>query len=108
MTLWSSLCFHLSCYMVQFSALWRWWNCCFSTCLTDGRLSPLRGPDGVKIENADGAVATVTGLQVGEYEFSLTVTDERDLASTETVTVIVREGNSPLCDLCVCLFCVFV
>uniref|UniRef100_A0A674C755 KIAA0319 like n=1 Tax=Salmo trutta TaxID=8032 RepID=A0A674C755_SALTR len=58
---------------------------------SDGRLSPLRGPDGVKIENADGAVATVTGLQVGEYEFSLTVTDERDLASTETVTVIVRE-----------------
>uniref|UniRef100_A0A8C7G502 KIAA0319 like n=1 Tax=Oncorhynchus kisutch TaxID=8019 RepID=A0A8C7G502_ONCKI len=51
----------------------------------------LEGPDGVKIENADGAVATVTGLQVGEYEFSLTVTDERDLASTETVTVIVRE-----------------
>uniref|UniRef100_A0A674C5G1 KIAA0319 like n=1 Tax=Salmo trutta TaxID=8032 RepID=A0A674C5G1_SALTR len=50
-----------------------------------------KGPDGVKIENADGAVATVTGLQVGEYEFSLTVTDERDLASTETVTVIVRE-----------------
>ncbi|CAB1351186.1 unnamed protein product, partial [Coregonus sp. 'balchen'] len=43
------------------------------------------------IENADGAVATVTGLQVGEYEFSLTVTDERNLASTDTVTVIVRE-----------------
>jgi hypothetical protein len=40
----------------------------------------------VKIENADGAVATVTGLQVGEYEFSLTVTDERDLASTDTVS----------------------
>uniref|UniRef100_A0A8C8HK95 PKD domain-containing protein n=1 Tax=Oncorhynchus tshawytscha TaxID=74940 RepID=A0A8C8HK95_ONCTS len=50
-----------------------------------------KGPDGVKIENADSAVATVTGLQVGKYEFSLTVTDERDLASTETVTVIVRE-----------------
>uniref|UniRef100_A0A8C8DBQ6 Uncharacterized protein n=1 Tax=Oncorhynchus tshawytscha TaxID=74940 RepID=A0A8C8DBQ6_ONCTS len=50
-----------------------------------------KGPDGVKIENADGAVATVTGLQVGEYEFSLTVTDERKLASTDTVTVIVRE-----------------
>ncbi|CDQ65131.1 unnamed protein product [Oncorhynchus mykiss] len=50
-----------------------------------------KGPDGVKIENANGAVATVTGLQVGEYEFSLTVTDERKLASTDTVTVIVRE-----------------
>uniref|UniRef100_A0A4W5KJV9 KIAA0319 like n=1 Tax=Hucho hucho TaxID=62062 RepID=A0A4W5KJV9_9TELE len=55
-----------------------------------------KGPDGVKIENADGAVATVTGLQVGEYEFSLTVTDERKLASTDTVTVIVREGNCPV------------
>uniref|UniRef100_A0A8C8D2Q8 PKD domain-containing protein n=1 Tax=Oncorhynchus tshawytscha TaxID=74940 RepID=A0A8C8D2Q8_ONCTS len=55
-----------------------------------------KGPDGVKIENADGAVATVTGLQVGEYEFSLTVTDERKLASTDTVTVIVREGNFPV------------
>jgi hypothetical protein len=61
----------------------------------------LRGPDGVKIENADGAVATVTGLQVGEYEFSLTVTDERKLANTDTVTVIVREGNSPV--VCFCL-----
>ncbi|XP_078146468.1 dyslexia-associated protein KIAA0319-like protein [Centroberyx gerrardi] len=49
------------------------------------------GPDGVKIENADGAVATVTGLEVGTYEFTLTVTDERKLQSTDTVTVIVRE-----------------
>ncbi|XP_053189853.1 dyslexia-associated protein KIAA0319-like protein isoform X2 [Scomber japonicus] len=50
-----------------------------------------KGPDGVKIENADSAVATVTGLQVGTYEFTLTVTDERKLQSTDTVTVIVRE-----------------
>lgn len=51
-----------------------------------------RGPDGVKIENADGAVATVTGLKVGTYEFTLTVTDERKLQNSDTVTVIVREG----------------
>ncbi len=51
-----------------------------------------RGPDGVKIENADSAVATVTGLEVGTYEFTLTVTDERRLQSSDTVTVIVREG----------------
>lgn len=46
----------------------------------------------MKIENADGAVATVTGLEVGTYEFTLTVTDERKLQSSDTVTVIVREG----------------
>lgn len=51
-----------------------------------------RGPEGVKIENADSAVATVTGLEVGTYEFTLTVTDERKLQSSDTVTVIVREG----------------
>lgn len=55
--------------------------------------SSCRGPEGVKIENADGAVATVTGLEVGTYEFTLTVTDERKLQSSDTVTVIVREGE---------------
>lgn len=50
-----------------------------------------KGPEGVKIENADGAVATVTGLQVGTYTFTLTVTDERNLHSSDTVTVTARE-----------------
>ncbi|XP_028278237.1 dyslexia-associated protein KIAA0319-like protein [Parambassis ranga] len=49
------------------------------------------GPDGVKIENADSDVATVTGLEVGTYEFTLTVTDERKLESSDTVRVIVKE-----------------
>uniref|UniRef100_A0AAY5EMS3 PKD/Chitinase domain-containing protein n=1 Tax=Electrophorus electricus TaxID=8005 RepID=A0AAY5EMS3_ELEEL len=49
------------------------------------------GPDGVKMENADIEVATVTGLRVGKYIFTLTVTDERDLQSSDTVTVTVRE-----------------
>lgn len=54
------------------------------------------GPDGVKIENADSAVATVTGLQVGVYEFTLSVRDERNLASSDTVSVIVKEElNQP-------------
>lgn len=53
--------------------------------------SQSKGPAGVKIDNADSAVATVTGLQVGTYEFSLTVTDERKLQSKDTVKVIVRE-----------------
>lgn len=47
----------------------------------------------MKIENAHGAVATVTGLQVGTYEFTLTVTDERELEAADAVTVIVREGR---------------
>uniref|UniRef100_A0AAQ5YWU8 PKD domain-containing protein n=1 Tax=Amphiprion ocellaris TaxID=80972 RepID=A0AAQ5YWU8_AMPOC len=49
------------------------------------------GPDGVKIENADSAVATLTGLEVGTYEFTLTVTDDRKLEDSDTVTVIVKE-----------------
>lgn len=51
-----------------------------------------RGPEGVKIENSDSPVATLTGLQVGTYTFKLTVTDERELQSSDTVTVIAREG----------------
>ncbi|XP_053469009.1 dyslexia-associated protein KIAA0319-like protein isoform X1 [Ictalurus furcatus] len=49
------------------------------------------GPEGVKIENSDSPVATLTGLQVGTYTFKLTVTDERELQSSDTVTVIARE-----------------
>ncbi|XP_072890479.1 dyslexia-associated protein KIAA0319-like protein isoform X2 [Hemitrygon akajei] len=49
------------------------------------------GPDGVKIENADSAVATVTGLQVGTYEITLTVKDEKNLESHDSVRIIVRE-----------------
>ncbi|XP_072404483.1 dyslexia-associated protein KIAA0319-like protein isoform X3 [Chiloscyllium punctatum] len=49
------------------------------------------GPDGVKIENADSAIATVTGLQVGSYEITLTVKDERNLESHDSVRIIVRE-----------------
>ncbi|XP_043915403.1 dyslexia-associated protein KIAA0319-like protein homolog isoform X2 [Protopterus annectens] len=55
-----------------------------------------KGPDGVKIENANSAVATVTGLQSGAYEFTLTVKDERNLQSQSTVSVIVKEEmNKP-------------
>lgn len=50
-----------------------------------------KGPNDVHIENADAAVATVTGLEQGTYEFTLTVTDERKLQSSDSVTVIVRE-----------------
>lgn len=52
-----------------------------------------KGAEGVKIENADTAVATVTGLQEGEYIFMLTVTDERKLENSDMVSVIVREED---------------
>ncbi|NXI48008.1 K319L protein, partial [Galbula dea] len=55
-----------------------------------------RGPDGVKLENANSSIATVTGLQVGSYEFTLTVKDERNLQSQSSVNVIVKEEiNKP-------------
>jgi len=53
-----------------------------------------QGPDGVQLENANGSVATVTGLQVGTYVFTLTVKDERNLQSQSSVNVIVKEGTS--------------
>uniref|UniRef100_A0A8C1SAP3 Si:ch211-193k19.1 n=1 Tax=Cyprinus carpio TaxID=7962 RepID=A0A8C1SAP3_CYPCA len=52
-----------------------------------------KGPEGVKIDNADTAVAVVIGLQEGEYIFTLTVTDERMLENSDTVSVIVREED---------------
>ncbi|KAK2518577.1 Kiaa0319l [Columba guinea] len=58
--------------------------------------SVIRGPDGVKLENANSSIATVTGLQVGMYEFTLTVKDERNLQSQSSVNVIVKEEiNKP-------------
>uniref|UniRef100_A0A8V8TM14 KIAA0319 like n=1 Tax=Homo sapiens TaxID=9606 RepID=A0A8V8TM14_HUMAN len=50
-----------------------------------------QGPDGVQLENANSSVATVTGLQVGTYVFTLTVKDERNLQSQSSVNVIVKE-----------------
>ncbi|XP_025789474.1 dyslexia-associated protein KIAA0319-like protein homolog [Puma concolor] len=55
-----------------------------------------QGPDGVQLENANSSVATVTGLQVGTYVFTLTVKDERNLQSQSSVNVIVKEEmNKP-------------
>ncbi|XP_007492846.1 dyslexia-associated protein KIAA0319-like protein homolog isoform X2 [Monodelphis domestica] len=55
-----------------------------------------QGPDGVRLENANNSIATVTGLQVGIYTFTLTVKDERNLQSQSSVNVIVKEEmNKP-------------
>nr|XP_033810022.1 dyslexia-associated protein KIAA0319-like protein homolog isoform X2 [Geotrypetes seraphini] len=57
-----------------------------------------RGPDGVRIENSTSGVATVTGLQSGTYQFTLTVKDDRNLESQSSVNVIVKEeiNKSPV------------
>lgn len=47
----------------------------------------------MQLENANSSVATVTGLQVGTYVFTLTVKDERNLQSQSSVNVIVKEGT---------------
>ncbi|XP_005353285.1 dyslexia-associated protein KIAA0319-like protein homolog [Microtus ochrogaster] len=55
-----------------------------------------QGPDGVQLENSNSSIATVTGLQVGAYVFTLTVKDERNLQSQSSVNVIVKEEiNKP-------------
>lgn len=55
-----------------------------------------KGPEGVKIENNNSSIATVTGLQGGKYEFTLTVKDDRGLQDQATVSVIVTEEmNKP-------------
>ncbi|XP_026558430.1 dyslexia-associated protein KIAA0319-like protein homolog isoform X2 [Pseudonaja textilis] len=55
-----------------------------------------QGPDGVKLENANSSIATVSGLKVGMYKFTLTVKDERNLQGQSSVTVIVKEEiNQP-------------
>ncbi|XP_070620530.1 dyslexia-associated protein KIAA0319-like protein homolog [Erythrolamprus reginae] len=55
-----------------------------------------QGPDGVKLENANSSIATVSGLKVGVYKFTLTVKDERNLQGQSSVTVIVKEEiNQP-------------
>ncbi|XP_018432099.1 PREDICTED: dyslexia-associated protein KIAA0319-like protein homolog [Nanorana parkeri] len=55
-----------------------------------------KGPEGIKIENNNGSIATVTGLQDGQYEFTLTVKDDRGLQDQAIVSVIVKEEiNKP-------------
>ncbi|XP_051871969.1 dyslexia-associated protein KIAA0319-like isoform X2 [Pristis pectinata] len=52
----------------------------------------------VKIEGKDKAVATVLGLQVGMYQFRLTVTDQQGLNSSKTLAITIKEeiNNRPV------------
>ncbi|XP_057555304.1 dyslexia-associated protein KIAA0319 homolog isoform X2 [Hippopotamus amphibius kiboko] len=56
----------------------------------------VRGPSTVEMEDIDRSIATVSGLQVGTYQFRLTVKDQQGLSGTTTLTVAVKkENNSP-------------
>uniref|UniRef100_UPI00358E6D03 dyslexia-associated protein KIAA0319-like protein homolog isoform X2 n=1 Tax=Myxine glutinosa TaxID=7769 RepID=UPI00358E6D03 len=56
----------------------------------------ISGPSEVHLENADNAVATVSGLKTGSYVFMLTVRDDHRLLSTDKVTVTVKEESNQL------------
>lgn len=51
------------------------------------------GPPGGKLEGADQAVATATGLRVGRYTFRLTVSDQEGATDSASLTVRVQEGD---------------
>ncbi|XP_056142920.1 dyslexia-associated protein KIAA0319 [Lampris incognitus] len=57
------------------------------------RWDPISGPPGLKMEGADKAIATATGLRVGRYTFSLTVSDQEGETDTATLTVRVLEAR---------------
>ncbi|XP_049440832.1 dyslexia-associated protein KIAA0319 isoform X1 [Epinephelus fuscoguttatus] len=52
------------------------------------------GPPGLKLEGADQAVATATGLRVGRYTFRLTVSDQQGATDSASLTVRVQEAKS--------------
>uniref|UniRef100_A0A8C3MIG9 Uncharacterized protein n=1 Tax=Geospiza parvula TaxID=87175 RepID=A0A8C3MIG9_GEOPR len=54
----------------------------------------ISGPSSVQMENADKAIATVTGLQVGTYHFRLTVKDQQGLSSASVLSITVKEENN--------------
>ncbi|XP_037639869.1 dyslexia-associated protein KIAA0319 homolog isoform X1 [Sebastes umbrosus] len=51
------------------------------------------GPPGLKMEGADQAVATATGLRVGRYTFRLTVCDQQGATDRASLTVRVQEAR---------------
>jgi len=56
--------------------------------------SQLNGPVGSVLKSANSAVCPVDSLQIGNYVFQLTVTDDHGNMSTDTVTVSVIVTNS--------------
>ncbi|TMS01713.1 Dyslexia-associated protein KIAA0319, partial [Larimichthys crocea] len=54
----------------------------------------ISGPPGLKLEGADQAVATATGLRVGRYTFRLTVSDQEGASDSASLTARVQEARS--------------
>uniref|UniRef100_A0A3Q1GI93 KIAA0319 n=1 Tax=Acanthochromis polyacanthus TaxID=80966 RepID=A0A3Q1GI93_9TELE len=52
------------------------------------------GPPGLKLEDVDQAVATLTGVRVGRYTFKLTVSDQEGATDSASLTVRVQEATS--------------
>ncbi|XP_008297212.1 dyslexia-associated protein KIAA0319 [Stegastes partitus] len=52
------------------------------------------GPPGLKLEDVDQAVATLTGVRVGRYTFKLTVFDQEGATDSASLTVRVQEATS--------------
>ncbi|KAL6109923.1 kiaa0319 [Pungitius sinensis] len=59
------------------------------------RWEAVSGPPGVRLEGADQAVATATGIQAGRYTFRLTVSDQQGATDTASLSVRVHEAPSP-------------
>ncbi|KAK9514489.1 hypothetical protein VZT92_027953 [Zoarces viviparus] len=53
------------------------------------------GLPGLKLEGADQAVVSATGLRVGRYTFRLTVSDQQGVTDRASLTVRVQEATSP-------------
>nr|XP_020473050.1 dyslexia-associated protein KIAA0319 homolog [Monopterus albus] len=54
----------------------------------------ISGPPGLELRGADQSVATVTGLHVGNYTFTLTVSDQEGATDTASLTVRVQDARN--------------
>lgn len=54
---------------------------------------PMTGPTQPKLHTPDASITIVSGLQMGTYDFKLTVTDNKGMSSTATVSVYVMPGR---------------
>ncbi|XP_026139541.1 dyslexia-associated protein KIAA0319 isoform X2 [Carassius auratus] len=54
----------------------------------------ISGPPGLKITDANKAVAIATGLRSGNYKFRLTVTDQQGETDSSVLTLTIKEAKS--------------
>ncbi|XP_016363592.1 dyslexia-associated protein KIAA0319-like isoform X1 [Sinocyclocheilus anshuiensis] len=54
----------------------------------------ISGPPGLKIKDANKAVAIATGLRSGNYKFRLTVTDQQRETDSAVLTLTIKEAKS--------------